>query len=196
VLVETALFLLLLMFFASLEGARFAQDHSHGALLGLTQKVTVIALVLLRADALTIDRRPLSWLLVIASTFGMAFYQTPLRSEDAIFWAADLVRSGAFAWMLASLLCLGKNFGMLPAYRGVSQRGTYRVIRHPYYLGAIIVYCCELTLRPSLRSVIFFVVAQAALLWRLRREEALLSQQPEYQAYCERVRYRLFYGVY
>jgi protein-S-isoprenylcysteine O-methyltransferase Ste14 len=196
VLLETLLFLLLLFFFAALEAARFSQDHRFASLLGLTQKVTVITLVLLRSEAMIVDRHPFSWLVVVVSTFGMTFFQTPLRSEDTIFGAADLVRSGASLWMIVSLVSLGKNFGMLPAYRGVSQRGTYKIVRHPYYLGAIVIYCCELALRFSLKSVIFFLLAQAAIFWRLRREETLLSQQPEYQEYCKRVPYRLFYRLY
>ena len=185
-----------LLFFASLEWARFISSHELSSLVNAIQKLVVITLVVIRSEAAFIDRHLYSWVLVVLSTFGMSFFQAPLRGEDTVFWIADVVRLAVFVWMIVSLGFLGKNFGMLPAYRGVSEGGPYGWIRHPYYLGAILVYICELLLRFSVRSLVFFMVAEIAIFWRLQREEALLLQHEEYREYCKRVQYRLLYRVY
>src|SRR5262249_37819738 len=39
---------------------------------------------------------------------------------------------------LASLLCLGRHFGVRPAMRGLTTSGPYRVIRHPIYLAYVL----------------------------------------------------------
>ena len=38
----------------------------------------------------------------------------------------------------ASLLSLGRGFGIWPAFRGLAMRGPYRLLRHPMYLAYLL----------------------------------------------------------
>ena len=40
-----------------------------------------------------------------------------------------------YLWLAWSILSLRKNFSVLPEARALAQRGPYRIVRHPMYLG-------------------------------------------------------------
>ena len=89
------------------------------------------------------------------------------------------------AWLLVSVLALGRCFGVLPEVRGLVTHGPYRLIRHPVYLGELGA-CAGLVLAsPSVWNfgvAAAFALAQAT---RMRLEErALLEAFPEYAAYA------------
>ena len=107
---------------------------------------------------------------------------------------AAFVIGGGLA--IASLTILGRCFAVLPAYRGTVSAGPYAVVRHPAYLGELlmVIACVSATLfatgpswgQPIVLSltVVFFVV-------RIDAEERLLRINIAYQEYCDRVLWRL-----
>lgn len=104
--------------------------------------------------------------------------------------AGDAIAVIAGAWLLVSVLALGRCFGVLPEARGLVIRGPYRFVRHPVYLGEIGALAgltlASLTLSPSATwSVVVlgaFVLAQSV---RMRMEEhALTAAFPEYRRYA------------
>ncbi|HMF32990.1 MAG TPA: isoprenylcysteine carboxylmethyltransferase family protein [Candidatus Lokiarchaeia archaeon] len=85
---------------------------------------------------------------------------------------------------------LGKSFAVIPARREIVTKGIYRFIRHPMYFGEILMgigvllaYFNAVNLAITLGSVL-------TLLLRIRWEEGLLSQSPDYVLYKARVKYR------
>lgn len=103
------------------------------------------------------------------------------------------VLGGAVA--IAALLSLGRSFAVLPAVRVVVDRGLYRFVRHPVYLGeGLMLLGCSLA-APGPESVA--VCAAAALLLGVRVwvEERGLAQDAAYVEYCRRVRWRWLPGV-
>ncbi len=104
---------------------------------------------------------------------------------------AGLLGYGLIIW---SLLVLGKRFGIAPADRGVTNRGPYRLVRHPMYLGEMI-YRAALLLTSNmfatqLALLFLLIVIQ---IWRIVREEQWIS---DYQCYTTTVHWRLVPGIW
>jgi protein-S-isoprenylcysteine O-methyltransferase Ste14 len=119
----------------------------------------------------------------LTAAFLPAFAGTSLIATSP-FWTAVGI-SGELL-VLWSLVILGKRFGIAPADRGPVKSGPYRLVRHPMYLG-------ELVLRLALA-----VGSPEALIWlpfmfslqilRALREERVIAGYPDY---AQAVRWRL-----
>jgi protein-S-isoprenylcysteine O-methyltransferase Ste14 len=95
-----------------------------------------------------------------------------------------------------SRIYLGRSFGLLPANRGIVSRGPFRMVRHPVYLGWLILTIGFLTINPSWRNFLVMAAILPFMFARIEQEETLLEADPEYTAYRERTRYRLVPGLY
>jgi protein-S-isoprenylcysteine O-methyltransferase Ste14 len=90
---------------------------------------------------------------------------------------------------------MGRSFGILPANRGIVSKGPFRWVRHPVYIGWLILSIGYETCYVNDRNVALILATLVFMVWRVDQEEALLSEDPEYLRYMERVRYRLLPGV-
>jgi protein-S-isoprenylcysteine O-methyltransferase Ste14 len=97
----------------------------------------------------------------------------------------DFVALASYLWLLASVLALGKCFGILPEARGLVRRGPYRLVRHPVYLGELGAVVGFVIGAPSLWNLGVLAGFYAAQSVRMRLEEKVLSSEfPEYAAYA------------
>lgn len=95
-----------------------------------------------------------------------------------------------------SLISLGKCFAILPAVRSTVERGTYRLVRHPIYLGEfVLVLGCWLA-KPTLNLAWIPIVVLLCIVVRILAEERLLTRTEDYRQYKERVVWRLVPGVW
>lgn len=149
----------------------------------------LLAAIYARRKAEVSYDRPGLWLGLIA-----AFLPMP-RFPDALTPAMTALGMAGYVLVLWSLLTLGNRFGIAPADRGLVTGGPYRLVRHPMYLG-------ELLLRLALLASVDAPVAEKALLLaamtgiqiiRSLREERVISG---YQNYSHKVRWRLLPGVF
>jgi protein-S-isoprenylcysteine O-methyltransferase Ste14 len=93
-----------------------------------------------------------------------------------------------------SLLALGSHFGIAPADRGLIKHGPYRWVRHPMYLGELILRAALII--PSSNSYIAvasLISLGVVQVLRTYREEQIIAG---YTAYAHQVRYRLIPGVW
>lgn len=114
---------------------------------------------------------------------------------------ATLIACLGAALSVWSLISLGESFGMAPADRGLVYKGPYRLIRHPMYLGALVI--AEAAVVGSLRidalrwqdawNLVILGLAFACAIYRIRKEEALIDG---YTAYTKIVHWRLIPGVW
>ncbi|MBP0634424.1 isoprenylcysteine carboxylmethyltransferase family protein [Cupriavidus sp. AcVe19-6a] len=99
-------------------------------------------------------------------------------------------------WQIYAKLTLRFSFGILPANRGIVSHGAYRFVRHPIYLGYLIADVGFLLTNFGLQNLLVYTGLYALQAVRINREEALLSDDPEYREYREKVRFRAVPGIY
>lgn len=108
-----------------------------------------------------------------------------------------LVVAGA-AWVIASLVSLGRSFGVAPAERPLVTRGPYACVRHPAYLGelALVVGVASATVAAGSATgrwvTMGAVVALVpATVWRIAAEEDMCRHADGWAEYVAAVPGRL-----
>ena len=97
---------------------------------------------------------------------------------------------------LASLLTLGRWFGVRPALRGVATGGPYALVRHPLYLAYLLADVGYNLREWNYGTLAMVLAGWMALIYRIRAEERMLSLDARWAAYIASVRYRLVPGVW
>ena len=95
-----------------------------------------------------------------------------------------------------AILSLGRSFGIEAANRGIQTHGLYRFVRHPIYAAYLPLMGGYLVAYPSWWNALVFFAWMACQVARIQREEAVLRQDAQYQAYAGRVRWRLIPGAW
>jgi protein-S-isoprenylcysteine O-methyltransferase Ste14 len=96
----------------------------------------------------------------------------------------------------ASLLSLGRRFGVWPALRGLATRGPYRLVRHPMYLAYVLADIGLNLQEWNFGTALLVVAGWASLFYRIHAEERILSQDAGWPTYVALVRYRLLPGLW
>jgi protein-S-isoprenylcysteine O-methyltransferase Ste14 len=97
---------------------------------------------------------------------------------------------------LASLLSLGRFFGVRPALRGVATAGPYHFVRHPLYLAYVFADIGYNLQEYNYATLLLVAAGWASMIYRIHAEERLLSQDPTWPTYTARVPYRLLPGIW
>ena len=164
-------------------------------LLLVVGEVLVVVLTCLRRPATVVDRRPLVRFVTAVSMLAPLMLRPSL--DTAILpeaYAAVFVGLGLII-VVAGKISLGFSFGLLPANRGVMERGLYRFVRHPIYLGYLLTHIPFLAAHPSTWNLVLLLVGDTTLIVRALYEEQTLVQDPQYVRYCKTVKWRLVPGV-
>jgi len=165
----------------------------------LTQHLVVLGIALTRPAPELLDTSALP-LTACAVAYAYPYAQILyLRFEPG--WsvsqsAGDLLEALAAILNMASLLALGRRFGIRPALRGLATAGPYRIIRHPIYFSYLI---ADVGLNLQLwnwGTLVMVAVGWGSLLVRIRAEEQLLRQDSGWGAYTAKVRSRLLPGLW
>jgi len=74
----------------------------------------------------------------------------------------------------------------------VISTGPYSIVRHPMYLGSLILYLATPFALGSFVAVPLFLLVMPVFIFRILNEEELLRRElPGYKEYCGKTRYRL-----
>jgi protein-S-isoprenylcysteine O-methyltransferase Ste14 len=155
----------------------------------------VVILTCLRRQATAVDRRILVRLVTVASMVAPMLVK-PVSGAGLISEASAVALAGlGLIIVIGGKISLGYSFGLLPANRGVMERGMYRIVRHPIYLGYLMTHVPFLAAHPSAWNAAVFIAGDCALIVRAFYEEQTLRRDPKYVRYCETVKWRLVPGV-
>jgi protein-S-isoprenylcysteine O-methyltransferase Ste14 len=163
------------------------------------QHLLVLGIALTRRPPEVKDHSlPASAAVIIAYAYPYAqvVYLRWLPGEPA--WPTGglvLVTLAAFL-SIASLLSLGRRFGVFPALRGLMTRGPYRLVRHPMYLAYVIADIGYNLQEWNGGTALLVMAGWISLLYRIRAEERILSQDAGWPAYTALVRHRLIPGLW
>ncbi len=118
---------------------------------------------------------------------GLAF----VLIGDEVSWLVSALMIAGSVIACVSFVYLGSSFAILPARRSIKVNGPYRFVRHPAYLGELImiVACCLAS--ANFWGWVFVPVAVLLIVMRIVAEEDLLNADLAYQEYANRVGYRL-----
>jgi protein-S-isoprenylcysteine O-methyltransferase Ste14 len=158
------------------------------SLLSLALVIAFSIFVLLRAPSRNPCRDPIAFLACAAAIGTVVVQEAPSRATTtSLVVAGDIVAVVACAWMLVSVLALGRCFGVLPEARGLVTRGPYRLVRHPLYLGEFGAVAGLVLASPAARNLAAAVIFAGAQAVRMRLEErALAAEFVEYADYAAR----------
>jgi protein-S-isoprenylcysteine O-methyltransferase Ste14 len=116
---------------------------------------------------------------------------------DPVWPAGGLVLVTLAACLsLASLVTLGRWFGVRPALRGLATSGPYRLVRHPMYLAYVLADIGYNLQEWNFGTALLVTTGWASLLYRIHAEERILCQHAGWPAYAASVRHRLLPGLW
>jgi protein-S-isoprenylcysteine O-methyltransferase Ste14 len=149
---------------------------------------------------------PILWVVIFGSIWaGSWFGETHAHT---IFWGVGWVRTVSLVMFAAGLairwtaiLSLGRSFSAnvaIHATQTIHKTGLFRYVRHPSYLGMILIFIAMgLRTRNWIAMVILLVPIGAALMYRMHVEEFALRKAfgNDYEDYSRTTK-RLIPGVY
>lgn len=176
-------------------GGDFVRTGRPTDLLLLVGESLVVILTCFRRRARVVDRGAIARIVTMASMTAPLLLRPVAGAGVISETIAAMIGGIGLLIAIGGKMSLGYSFGLLPANRGVMNRGLYRIVRHPIYLGYLIAHLPFLAAHPSLSNLCLIVIGDSALIVRAFYEEQTLSLDPEYRRYRQDVKWRLLPGV-
>lgn len=149
----------------------------------------IVFLYMIRRLSISVTTSNFDKIVAIAGTLSPFFYvASPTPHEIAFLQILGIL---GLLLSIAGLGFLNRSFGIIPANRGVVTSGIYKFVRHPIYAGYIILQLSFLIQNFSIHNLIVYACFVALEVTRVVREEALLTQSPEYLEYTKKTRWRI-----
>jgi len=118
-----------------------------------------------------------------------------LFSNDILTFAMRILVILFLGIYVSATFALGTKCSNL-TNRGIVSRGPYSIIRHPAYISKNLAWWITFLPAASLTGLIGMCIWSAIYHLRSITEERHLNKDPNYQAYCKKVKYKYIPGVY
>jgi len=157
-----------------------------------TQNVIMVALFLMRKKHVAFNKNLFDQMIaLIAFLSGVAFIGQPLTAQSFDVTISKIIILIANLLGAITLINLGKSFGVFIALREIKTGGLYSIIRHPMYFTDILLRVGYIISHFTSFTLSIFILSTSCYVYRAILEERFLLQDPAYQDYKKRVRYRL-----
>jgi protein-S-isoprenylcysteine O-methyltransferase Ste14 len=134
---------------------------------------------------------------ILVAAFLPPQWPTDVRPTLVVVGVVLFIVGIGFAF--AAARAMGSSFTPFPSPTGAGtlvERGPFRVVRHPIYSGGLLVFA-GVSLATSLPALVGTAVLACVWVGKLRVEEThLRATYAGYDAYAQRVRFRLVPGLY
>jgi protein-S-isoprenylcysteine O-methyltransferase Ste14 len=165
----------------------------------VVQNLLVLVIALTRRAPAAQDHSPLSTFAVgISCAYPYAQVICLAETNGYVAWpeAGLMLVTVTACLTLASLVSIGRFFGLRPALRGLATRGPYAFVRHPMYLAYFLSDIGYQLQEWNAGTLLLVLIGWMALIYRIRGEESVLSAHIEWPAYVRAVPYRLVPGIW
>jgi protein-S-isoprenylcysteine O-methyltransferase Ste14 len=157
----------------------------------LVQNLVMLTLLLARRRHRAVDPSPFRQAVALVAFFsGLAFLGQPSTGGALARGVSSAIVVAANLLGLATLLNLGRSFGILIAIRRVETRWLYRIVRHPMYGTDILLRIGYVASHRTPVAITLFVLSTACYVYRAFLEERFLGQDEIYRDYMKKVKYR------
>jgi protein-S-isoprenylcysteine O-methyltransferase Ste14 len=146
------------------------------------------AMFVVRFRPATVSRDPVDWAVAIAGTAAPLFFVPAAGGMPA--YASTLIVIGTLLQLLG-VISINRSFAIVAAKRKVRTTGMYRVVRHPIYASYLVLFSGYVWGNATPWNVALYLSIACCIAARIAREERHLRVDPGYEAYCDRVQYRL-----
>lgn len=193
---EKLLFAALFAYFAFEFSSSFLANPNVITGLYLADQTIVMLFLLFRRPAQMISTRLADYPVAAAGTLLPLLAVPPSGPMVAPMPLLAVLAFLGILLHLGAKLSLRRSFGIVAADRGVKVEGPYRLVRHPMYLGYIMVQLALLLAGPSVWNAVIFALTWVMLVLRISAEEKLLAHNAAYRAFQAKTRFRLIPGLY
>lgn len=118
------------------------------------------------------------------------------KHVDSWPWHSQGVFVAGGALTIVTFLSLGRSFAVLPALRVLVTKGAFRVVRHPAYLGELLMILGCVLASDSSYALVPLLAAIPFVAMRILEEEKILSIDSSYATYRRGVPWRLIPRVW
>lgn len=149
------------------------RESEQRAIVSIGTIIFVVGFIAIAADLRLhgLDTVPVSWI---------------LAADAGVFLGYLLV-----LWVFKENSYASRTIEVVEGQRVITS-GPYAIIRHPMYLGVLLMYLLTPIALGSLWAVPIFSLFIPLLVWRIIAEEKILLRDlPGYSEYCQERRYRL-----
>lgn len=169
----------------------FIANGNPADLIVLVSEGMVVFFILIRRTTNAVSFRFLDWAVALGGTAAALLVKPFPGSPLAPIGICALLMLAGLGMQVAAKLFLNRRFGLVAANRGVMVAGPYRLVRHPMYAGYLLTFVGFWLANPSLWNLLIYVIAIAALIYRVQAEETILGRDQAYRAFAAAVPYRL-----
>ena len=176
---------------------------------------TLAAIYLLKNDPALLERRlqmreqqiQQKWIVALFSAYLLLTFALP-GFDKRFGWSATpawvvlvadlivLLGYGLFFLVLRENSYASRTIGIEQGQKVISS-GPYSIVRHPMYLGILLMYGFSPLALGSYWGMVPLVLLPVLLMARIRNEEQVLRKELEgYEAYSRQVKYRLIPGIW
>ena len=165
--------------------------------LRLIYSVTASLLFLIRVKPCLVSMNPVHWTVALITSFSAHFFiRETTNNNPNLLFMADIFVVFSILLGVATVLVLGRSFGLFPALRKVKTRYVYQIVRHPMYLAAMFFKLGYVLKNPSIYNILLLVVVIILYDRRAKYEEDIMSHDNSYVDYSQKVKYRFIPGIY
>jgi protein-S-isoprenylcysteine O-methyltransferase Ste14 len=175
--------------FAYAHLTQFAVEPRLSVFLLVGMETLLVAIFLVRRDPDRTWHTWRTWLTTSAGTLFPLLLRPVAHAHDLP--AAEVLQVTGACLQLGAVMSLNRSMGLLPAHREVKSNGLYRFVRHPLYASYSVALAGYVLNNWSILNVAIYLGGTTFQVLRIRHEEALLGNYPEYTAFADRTRWRL-----